>query len=425
MSDNPVLTRLREERERQTQFITELFAHVETESRDLVDAEKRNLEAAEQRIAEIDAQIEPIEAFESRAAAHRQSKNKFVPAGSGEDGTPERQGLGARTEPRGHEYRTAGEYLADRLKAAGNPQANIKPDQAAQARLAAYEARAIAHETTAQLTGLLPENIVGQVHNDIDAARPFLSSIGVKDGGAMPPGKTFRRPYVSQHTQVGAQAAEKGELPSRQLIIEDLEFDKITRGGALNVSRQAIDWTSPSAWDAIISDLNAAYAIDTEDWAAGQFNTLVTQEVELATDDVEGWISAIYAAAAKAISPTASVRASSLRLPNHIWTSVDMWGELGAMLAKWRAGGDGSGAGTANAGAFTGSLLDFTRTMVPGLPAGTVVVGRTNLVEAYEQRIGLLQAVEPKVLGIEIATGGYLAFGALDATGFVKIVDKV
>ena len=59
--------------------------------------------------------------------------------------------------------------------------------------------------------------------------------------------------------------------------------------------------------------------------------------------------------------------------------------------------------------------------VVPGLPAGSFVVGRTNLFEFYEERIGLLSAVEPKVLGIEIAYGGYAAAGFLDATAFTKV----
>lgn len=436
---NAVLDRLLKQREDQENFIRETLDRAEAEGRDLVDAETRNMTAATERIAEIDAQIKPLEAFEERAAAHRSSGNRFTPANvvegdddndqAGGEARSARRGAGARVKTKAREiqYETAGHFIADQLRAAGNPHATGReyaaPDVDAQQRLAAYvEQRA--NQTTTDLPGLLPENIVGSIHTDIDGSRPFVTSIGAKAGG-MSPGAKFLRPVVTQHTTVGKQTAEKTELASQALKITNLEFDKETFGGYLNVSRQSIDWTSPSAWNAVISDLQQQYGIFTEDWAAEAFDALVTQEVELTADDVDGWVSAIYAAAAKAIQPTGAERASALRLPNHIWTSTDMWGKLGAMLAKWRAGGDGMGAGTTNAGTFKGTLLDFERTMVPGLPTGTVIVGRTNLVEFYEERVGLLQAVEPKILGVEVAYGGYAAFGALDATGFVKIVNDV
>ena len=42
---------------------------------------------------------------------------------------------------------------------------------------------------------------------------------------------------------------------------------------------------------------------------------------------------------------------------------------------------------------------------------------------ASEERIGLLQAVQPSVLGVEIAYGGYLASGVIRAAAFHKIVN--
>lgn len=437
-TQNPMLTRLYAERDRHERFIRDLMDQAAEDGRDLSESENQNVTGAHERIAQLDAQIEPIEAFEERAAAHRQSPARFTPADTRDENdrgqrqdhrgnATERRGLGARTSPVVPEYRTAGEFIADQLKAVGNPRATGRefrePDPAAEQRVQAY-LQSRANQVTTDTPGLLPENIVGAIHSDIDGSRPFITSIGARSGG-MSPGAKFLRPVVTQHTAVGKQVAEKTDLASQKLLIETLEWNKETFGGYLNVSRQEIDWTSPSAWNAILTDLQQVYGIFTEDYAAGQFSTLVTQTVELGTDDVDGWITAVYAAAAKAIQPNPGDRASALRLPNHIWTSTDMWGKLGAMLAKWRAAGDGTGAGTANAGTFRGTMLDFDRTMVPGLPAGTVIIGRTNLVEYYEERIGLLQAVEPKILGVEVAYGGYAAFGALDATGFVKIVNAV
>lgn len=424
---NPVLTRLLEQRDEQTTFIDNLLSQVETDKRDLVDAERRNLEAAQERIKQIDDQVKPLEEFEATRSAHSQSANRPAPtnrADSGDDG--EHRGGGERRnlsvqDRASAPFRTSGEFVATQLRAAGNPQAGVEPDADAARRMAEYR---IAHQTTADTPGLLPVEIVGPIHSDLDAARPFVNSIGARDGGQSK-GKKFLRPYVTQHTQVGKQTAEKSELPSRPLKIDTLEFNKETYGGALNVSRQDIDWTSPSAWDAIISDLQDQYGIFTEDGAAAEFDSLVTEKVELIDTTFEGYVDAIYDAAAHAMTAGGTKRASALRMPNHIWTSVDMWGELGKIMAKLKADSPGSGIGSSSAANFSGTMLDFTRTMVPGLPPKTMIVGRTNLAEFYEQRIGLLQAVEPSVLGIQIAYGGYGAFGLLDATGFVKIVNEV
>ena len=67
---NAVLDRLIEARSEQINFIDQTLERVETESRDMVDAEVHNLDAARQRIVELNAQIAPLEEFEQLRAAH-------------------------------------------------------------------------------------------------------------------------------------------------------------------------------------------------------------------------------------------------------------------------------------------------------------------------------------------------------------------
>ena len=67
---NAVLERLLTQRADQVRFIDELLARVDAEQRDLVPAEQHNLEAARQRIRELDEQIEPIRAFEELRGTH-------------------------------------------------------------------------------------------------------------------------------------------------------------------------------------------------------------------------------------------------------------------------------------------------------------------------------------------------------------------
>jgi hypothetical protein len=189
------------------------------------------------------------------------------------------------------------------------------------------------------------------------------------------------------------------------------------------VSRQAIDWTSPSAWDALINDLQAVYAAETDDAAAVALATAVTQAVPVATDDIDAWVAALYAAAAMAATGNGTKRASALRLPNMIWCSIDLWAHLGAIISSARhafvSGGDGFG--TSSPTSLTGDILTIPRVVVPGLPTGSLIVGRTDRTEFYEERIGVLSAVEPSILGVEVAYGGYAAYGTMDPTCFAKL----
>lgn len=69
---NKTIQRLQEERSAQAEFISTLLASVEAENRDLVEAERQNITNAEQRMLAIDAQLEPLIAFETRRASAAQ-----------------------------------------------------------------------------------------------------------------------------------------------------------------------------------------------------------------------------------------------------------------------------------------------------------------------------------------------------------------
>ncbi|GAB3750061.1 hypothetical protein [Microlunatus parietis] len=418
--ENPVLTRLRDDRAEQVQFIDQLLSKVDEDGRDLVDAERSNLTAAKERIVKLDEQIKPLEEFEAIVGEHRAAKPTPSRREPQDDGG-RRSRLGDVT-PRPVEYPTAGHFIVDKIRAVGYPGEQLKPDAEALQRVMAAVQTRIVHQTTADTPGLLPEPIIGQILTDLDGARPFLSSIGVQNLAGIP-GKVFHRPHVTQHTRVDEQTAEKTELVSRQFKVEGLPFTKRTFGGTLNVSRQDIDWTSPSAWNALITDLQMEYGADTEDTAAQEFAAAVTQ-TEAVTDEnsLQAWIDALYQAAVKSATANGTRRATSLRLPNRIWTSIDMWASLGSVISAARATNrSNDNPGSSQPTGFAGDILDIPRVMAPGLPAGTVIVGRDALFEAYEERIGLLQAIEPKVLGVEVAYGGYAAWGMLDATAFTKL----
>jgi hypothetical protein len=409
---NAVLDRLRADRDRQITFVDETLSRVEVDGRDLVDAEVANLAAARERIGQLDQQISPLEEFEALRETHTTAVARIAaprPAYAVPVGGPQP----SDRLPWG----TPGGYIVDYIAARGymsDPRTGqrLPADPEAQRRIEF----ALANQTTADTPGLLPHLIVGGVVSLIDASRPFISSIG----GARPmggiPGKSFGRPKITQHTLAGLQTAEKTELPTRKMVIGEVVFNKLTKGGAVDVSRQDIDWTSPAAWDILVRDLADSYAIDTENEAADAFaagagttNAAVPVVPPVTLDKLA---QALYAAAGK-------VYASSKRLPDRIWMSVDMWQVIGPILdnqlASMKQAGDSSLA------SFAGNLYGVARIVVPSFAAGTVIVGNSSAFEVYEEVIGLLTAVEPSLLGVEVAYGGYIAFGYVSTEGVAPI----
>ena len=427
---DPTLKRLLAQRQDRVDFISNLLEGVEKDNRDMVGAEKDNLRAAQDRVKELDEQIKPLQEWEEVRSAHagvagQVSQTRMPADRGGNTGTP----LGAK-ERSAHKYESAGHFVVDYLRALGQrtQHGDIAPDpdaaqrtQSALGRSFTPEERAVVHQTTTDTPGLLPKPIIGEILNDLDGARPLIAAVGAKPLTVVQ-GKTFSRPYVTQHTQVGEQVAEKDELVSRQLKIELLDFSKKTFGGALNISRQEIDWTQPAAWNLIINDLQMVYGEVTEDWAAAQLVLGLTQNVEIALadgDNFDAWTDALYDAAVMAATAAGTKRASARRLPDTIFTSIDMWGELGKMITK--LGADFDKNGKASPSVFAGGILDIDRIVLPGLSSGSFVIGRKGMFEYYEERIGLLSAVEPSVLGIEVAYGGYAAAGRLDNTAFTTV----
>ena len=386
----------------------------QVDGRDLSDAEKGILEAARSRIMDLDGQIKPLEEYEALAGAHRDAVSQQ--AGGGAASRVPAEPRRADGLERASEYRSAGGYIVDLIKARGLMGATADPQAAARIS----QTRAIVDQKTSDTPGILPTPIVGQVVNLIDANRPLISSLGgAKSLGGIP-GTTFTRPKISQHVSVGPQAGEKTLLPSQKMVIGSIPFTKQTYGGTVDISRQDIDWTSPSAWDILVKDLADVYAIQTETAVAAAMHTYVTTApVVVATNDLKGWTTALYTAAMHSYQ-------GGFRMPDRIWCSLDVWAALGSLehVARVQMPSKGNldtGAGSSTLGDFRGDVLGLPRVVVPTFPAGTCIVGPAAMFEVYEEVIGLLSVIEPSILGVQVAYGGYVAWGGLVAAALVPL----
>jgi hypothetical protein len=101
----------------------------------------------------------------------------------------------------------------------------------------------------------------------------------------------------------------------------------------------------------------------------------------------------------------------------------DMLGLLGPLFPgvnPQNAQSQGMSAGLFGEGPAP-SISGITPVVSGALAAGTALVISSNAVEAYEDRIGALQVVEPSVLGTQVAYAGHFALPILQPTGIVEI----
>jgi HK97 family phage major capsid protein len=415
---NLVLERLRAQRADQMAAMDTILENV-GDDRDLVDAERQLLNATRERIAELDAQIAPLADYDEMREQHRETVASL----------PRPEAPAPRPVGRidhGPTYRSVGAFLVDYVRAHGIMERGVRDDAAA-ARL--YQMRA--DQTTADTPGILPTPIVGAVVSLLDVNRPLITSLGgAKSLGGIP-GVTFSRPKVTQHAQSGIQTAEKTALPSRKMTIGSVAFTKTTRGGTVDISRQDIDWTSPAAWDILVRDLANVYAIDVESTVAADFVVKATgtkPPALPATPVLADWSHALYTAAMHSYS-------AGQKMPTRIWCSLDVWAALGSLVDTQRvvfppdryAGNadpdvmDSWDIGGSSLADFRGDVLGLPRIVVPTAPAKTCIVGPDDLYEVYEEMIGLLSVIEPSILGVQVAYGGYVAFGTLAGGAYVPL----
>jgi HK97 family phage prohead protease len=277
---------------------------------------------------------------------------------------------------------------------------------------------ALAEQKLADNTGIVPAPIVGPIVDTLLAQRPFVNAVPTR---AMPAsGKSFTRPKVTQHTAVGAQASELAELSSQKMTVSSLTVNKGTYGGALRLSVQDRDFTDPSVLPLLVEDMVKQYAVSTDNAAADAFVTAVTDEVALAANAaVDVVIAAIYTAAS-------AINGSINQLPDTIFASPDQWARLGSLVDTAKRPvfpnlAPQNAAGQMNAGSFSANPLGLNLVVDSNFASGTLIVGRSEYTECWEQPGGQLQVALPGTLGFELSYYGYFASLTTEATAFRKL----
>ncbi|HET9546399.1 MAG TPA: phage major capsid protein [Desertimonas sp.] len=367
------------------------------QNRDLTAAEAEMVQSKTEQIKGYRAAAAPLIDQISVAADSRKRSEELSQA----------LALVRRPEMGNFQYRSAGHYVLDNIKA-------VRGDREAADRLDWYN-RVAAHQTTTNAAGVVPQEIVGSVINFIDSSRPLVTALGARP---LEGGPNFYRPRVTTHTSVAKQSAEKAEFSSTAMVLDKLTATVDTYGGYVNVSRQIIDWSSPAIMDIIVGDLAAQYAIQTETAAAAQFLAAATAGTVIPTGATT--------ADAVAAAVWAAVGTIYTTIPNagHIVgvSSPSMLSAIGPALTATAINNPNS----------TGFAIDYTSGQIgsiggvpiylsPRLTGATLLIIHPAAAEVYDQIVGMLSVTEPSVGGVQVAYMGYFSALTVAAGGIVKI----
>ncbi len=410
-ANDAMIRRLEKELEERNSAAQALVANAQDGERDLNDPEKETLAGLRGRMTELRSQLTELESTADLAAQVNDRMKQVDQAIT----------TARRTGSMEVEYRSTGAYLVDYIAAQTG-------SQSARERLEVF-GRAAAHQKTSDNLGVIPDPIIGDVLNFIDAARPIVTALGPRDM----PSATWYRPKVTQHTTVAAQgvagaaADEKAELSSQKMTITRLTGNAVTYGGYVNVSRQNIDFSNPQMLDAVVNDLASQYAIQTEA-ALGTALIATTNTVELTTAiggvaTAAELTAALWTAAGNIYNATKGTGQIILAIQP---ARLGSWGSLFAPVNPQNAQSTGFQASDFRSG-LMGNVSGIPAYVSAGLasaPATTYgIVMSTSAVEVYEQRVGSLQATEPSVLGVQVAYAGYFTPMTVETGGVQELVN--
>jgi hypothetical protein len=389
MAADAITSRLLEERRSLVTRAEGVKQNAFDNDRDLSEQDRQSLVSFSNRVKEIDGQLD---ISSQDFALNEQVAQRISTMTPGLD-------LGPVT------YRSAGELMFDvihynELESRRRYDNVVK--RAAQ-HMGTTAANTVA--TAGGFGGLQVSTVTGPVINITPQGRPLLSAIGVQDA---PNALTFMRPRLVDpnfSTGVAAQSLEKAELASKAFDVVADPLTLKTRGGYLNLSLQAQSLV-PAALDLVIGQLNRRLAYSTEVALVTEL-ALTTASVPLAaTPDGAAIRTAIFAASELVYTATKA-------LPTWIAMGPIGWRVLGASVdlagrPLFPTVGPANANGSISPGSFEIYGLGLTGVVTPAITTNDYYVGNSAGIEAYEYRYPTLEAVEPSVLGRQVAVASSL-----------------
>jgi hypothetical protein len=310
---------------------------------------------------------------------------------------------------------SAGEYLAA-MHIGGETFAKVNAAyrEAATANRTVLQAAA-GDQLTTDTPGLLPVPVLGPLVQDLNFIRPVVEAVRARaypDGGAQ---KTFVRPTITTHTNVGVQSTELTGVTAQTMVIASNTISKTTLAGQVTLSTQDIDFTSPAAMQLILNDLMGEWMYTSDDFCADALLTASTTSGvwDLTAADL---VKSIYDAAR-------DIASGRNWFPTHMLVSPDVWAQLGQTVDSTNAplfpfvGAGLTGMnrlGKQDATSWNGNPLGLELVVDSNFAAKTMIItrlgtGNGDAFEYYEQQKGLMSVELPSTLGRQFSYHGYVS----------------
>jgi hypothetical protein len=383
------------------------------------EAQAKQMKDYRTDMADVDTEIDDlsIQADRDREAAAksqeiRRRANAF--AGKGEEG------------PNGEPvYRSLGQVAIDRIVTSGNvnarnavAQQGLSQDEIERAgqRLQALEVleRTPATTLTSDIAGLSPPQHIAQIFQIIDSSRPLVEAAGVKvDLNKL----TVTYPQLDATPVVAVQGTQKTEAGNTGMDVSMVTKTASTYLGGGNLSWQAIEFSTPSAFDLWFRAIAADYALKTETDAA----TVVSASAFLNNVDTPSPIGGTptYAELMAAIAGGAGeVYSNSGRMANAVIMAPDRYWYMLGLTTSAPLAFSGGGALSVNP---DGRALRVIASR--GLNAGEIIVGDMDgLLVAENPGAPVRMFVsEPAIAGVEVGLVGAFEAAVVDDGAFSLI----
>ena len=384
LNTDPMVEQLLAKRDANLSKIESLKSIATDEGRALTDAELESVETYKRDIGGLDRQLEAIGDDLSLDVQSRQRLTGMQSAASNAVA-----------------HRSAGDLIHDLLHLS---------DGAAQARYKATLKRAAEHmgtiaaDTTAtagDIAELYVDPIVGPVIRPDNSFMPLTAALGLR---SMPSGSAFERPYIDDAafaTGVAAQSAQKAELASKKFDAATDLIKRTTIGGYLNVSAQMLTW-QPGSLGQIVDQMRARLSAAIEAFVFAEVDSTTNNEVLAVGADGPTTIKAIYDASAAVYGSTNQVASMLVAGPlgwARLGSLVDLGGRpLLPSLSPVNA------VGSMSADTLSTNGVAGLRTVVsPAIADSSFYILNSECIETYGYMYPLMEAVEPSVLGRQIA----------------------
>ena len=268
---------------------------------------------------------------------------------------------------------------------------------------------------TTDTPGLLPVPVLGPLVQNLNFLRPTVEAVGARAYPDNGQSKTFIRPTITTHTDVGTQSTELSAVTAQTMVIASNSISKTTLAGQVTLSRQDMDFTNPAAMELILNDLMGEYMIASDNVAADNMLTAATSS-GVWDGTVADLLKSVYDAAS-------DISLNRNWLPTHMFVSVDVWAQLGQLadstgrqifplIANGLSGYNA--AGTQNATSWNGNPLGLQLVVDSNFATKTMIItrvgqGQGDAYEFYESIRGLMSVDQPSVLGRQFSFHGYVS----------------